>query len=196
MFPVLLPAERRVVSSMGRDPKEAALTTKVTCQSLILLALIAVCATSSGCQQRVHVTHGYLSKGPPVALRFAPPEQFAVQLPPLPKSPDPQPSALPNIDAEASPAVGAPDQSAASAVSSPKQTVENNGSVANSSEPPPMRVRIPVDLTGVPGQVSPQMLIRFFPDGKPSQIEFFVNPRSGTEIPNDLPSSSAQYSVK
>lgn len=47
----------------------------------------------SGCQ-RVEITRGYLSKGPPVALRFAAPEPYVVDLPPLPKSSNPQPGAM------------------------------------------------------------------------------------------------------
>lgn len=47
----------------------------------------------SGCQ-RVEITRGYLSKGPPVALRFAEPEPDVVDLPPLPKSSNPQPGAM------------------------------------------------------------------------------------------------------
>lgn len=137
---------------------------------------------------------GYLSKLPPTGLRFAPPPKPPVSsLPPLPITYDPQPVFSPDF---AQPLAEFPNP--------PKPT------------PPPPRIdpqdvevaelasiftnkteKIPPSLAPVEA-VSPQMLIKFFQNAKPAEVQMLVPDPVYFRVPvrEERRSSSATYEVK
>ena len=139
---------------------------------------------------------GYLNKTPPPGLRFAaPPKPPVPYLPPLPITYDPQPIfssdfAPPTADLPVTKSAAPPAQQhtvvspSVTALASNFGTNRMVGQIAGS----------PVDL----GSVSPKMLVRFFQNGKPSEVELLVTNAPSFQVPvrEIKPSSSASYEVK
>jgi len=146
-------------------------------------------------------TPGYLSKSAPMGLRFAPPPKPPVAyLPPLPITYDPQPVFTPEF---ASPNGELPqpihtgstsNQTAAAVPPSPEKVLSplyptNDGAVKQGQFP----------LTaGDVGIVSPQMLVKFFQQNQPGEVQMLINNPVSFRAPvrEERPSSSASYQVK
>jgi hypothetical protein len=143
-----------------------------------------------GCQD-VRTT-GYLSQGPPRHLQFAPPIQY-VALPPLPKTSDPQPPMpILNVETEPSQIVGSTPQNPAPREAVGSAPVPNATGTGTNQQP------VKVDLTlQSSGLLTPDMLLRFFPTGKPAGFELPVGQAIPFQAPVLLrPPSAATYEVK
>ncbi|MBI4659417.1 MAG: hypothetical protein HY735_11300 [Verrucomicrobia bacterium] len=153
-------------------------------------------SSSSPAAPKATSPQGYLGKSSPMGLRFAPPPKPPVAyLPPLPITYDPQPVfssdfAPPTTELPApQPSVGpAPPPAitnvAVTILASNFVGTNRNGQIPAS----------PVDL----GSVSPQMLVRFFPNGRIGQVELFLTNGASFNVPvrEDKRSSSASYEVR
>jgi hypothetical protein len=138
---------------------------------------------------------GYLSKAAPSGLRFAPPPKPPVAyLPPLPITYDPQPvfssDFAPPTDFLAGKSPAPSDQPLKVVGPSVTSLVSNFTTSRVQGQIP----AAPVDL----GSVSPQMLVRFFPSGKPNEVELLLTNAVTFRVPvrEDKPSSAASYEVK
>ena len=126
---------------------------------------------------------GYLAKSSAGPLRFAPvptPKNLA-DLPPLPTSRDPQPTRPPEF---------------------PK-VVDGPQTIVTTRPPEPVLAVFPPAATaskGVEGNASayltPQALVRFFPNGAPAGIDAFVNVPFQVPIRPAPEGSSATYTIK
>lgn len=138
---------------------------------------------------------GYLRNLQPSGLRFAPPPKPPVaSLPPLPITFDPQPVFSPEFAQPGS-----------------KFPVEPNVKISTTTPGDPVSVpitdlasvfrgpkqgKIPTD-TGNLGAVSPQMLVRFFENGKPKTVEIPIDNMIKNPAAFRVPvRSSATYEVK
>ena len=138
---------------------------------------------------------GYLSQLPPPGLRFAaPPKPPVANLPPLPITYDPQPVfssefASPTTDLH-SPITALPPSSEPPATSVPFAALTSNFNTNRTGNIPSG----PVDMASV----SPQMLVRFFQNGKPRDIELLLTNAVSFRVPvqDEKRSSSASYEVK
>lgn len=139
---------------------------------------------------------GYLNKAEPSGLRFAPPPKPPVAyLQPLPITYDPQPVftsdfAPPTTDLPVAKAPGPPPP--APQVVGPSVTSLTSNFSTN--RPQGQIPAAPVDL----GSVSPQMLVRFFSNGRPNEVELLLTNAVSFKAPvrEEKPSSSASYEVK
>ncbi len=139
-------------------------------------------------------TSGYLPKSAPAGLRFAPPPKPRPDyLPPLPITPEPQPTGLFD-SAPLTTNVTIVVTNVVAPVKAPKggamtETARSERKAAKSGKKEMM--------TAEPGRVSPEMLLRFFPNGKPAGMEMLVNDPVNFQAPiRERPSSSAGYEVK
>lgn len=139
---------------------------------------------------------GYLNNSVPSGLRFAaPPKPPVAYLPPLPISYDPQPVYTPDF---AQPTADFPHSVAVTPV--PPTTFvstvvwPDSRNSFNTTNKQVLIPATPVDM----GAVSPQMLVRFFSNGKPADVQMLVNDPVGFRVPvkEEKPSSSASYQVK
>jgi hypothetical protein len=136
---------------------------------------------------------GYLSKSPPSSLRFAaPPKPPVAYLPPLPITYDPQPVFSPEFAQPNAPfpvSVSTPPTPLPPAPTS-LQWPEAASKMTNKVQIP----ATPVDM----GAVSPQMLVRFFQNGKPADVQMLMTDTVSFRVPvkEEKQSSSASYEVK
>jgi hypothetical protein len=137
---------------------------------------------------------GYLSKAPPAGLRFAPPPKPPVAyLPPLPITQDPQPvfsgEFAPPTDFPVPPP--SPKPVAIQPASQIVPFAELASTLTNrQGKIPPT----PVEFN----RVSPQMLVRFFQNGKPEEVQLLIGDPVSFRVPEkeNRPSSTAGYELK
>lgn len=138
------------------------------------------------------VPQGYLPKAGPAGLRFAPQAKpRPAYLPPLPITPDPQPAAI------SEPTPGSAGNSVTTHVAgqvSPPKALPATDAV-NASQGNRAKTAVNPSESGV---VTPQMLLKFFPNGKPAGYEMLLNEPVNFQVPvrETRPSSSASYEVK
>lgn len=138
------------------------------------------------------VPQGYLPKAGPAGLRFAPPAKpRPAYLPPLPITPDPQPTAV------SEPAPGSAGNSVTTHVTgqtSPRKAPAATDAVNANQGNRAKTAGSPAES----GLVTPQMLLKFFPNGKPAGYEMLLNDPVSFQVPvrETRPSSSASYEVK
>lgn|GEM_PF-1792513 len=165
---------------------------------LFIIHFQAVAQSSAKKEQPEEVqTPGYLNKTAPTGLRFAsPPKPPVAYLPPLPITYDPQPvfnsdyaqqvGTVPNVAAPSAPppvvppVIGVPWPESVAAVPSTNR-----------------QIQIPVTPIEV-GAVSPQMLVRFFQNGRPADVQMLMSDPVNFRVPvrEERRSSSASYEVK
>ncbi len=166
--------------------------------SIIVLGggLQALAQTPKNAPPKEAALPGYLNKSAPSGLRFAaPPKPPVAYLPPLPISYDPQPVYTPDF---AQPIADFPHTVTATPPPPPPfvssvQWPDSRNSF-NTTNKQVLIPATPVDL----GAVNPQMLVRFFSNGKPADVQMLVNDPVGFRVPvkEEKPSSSASYQVK
>lgn len=146
--------------------------------------------------QKETSTTGYLNKAAPSGLRFAlPPKPPVAYLPPLPITYDPQPVYNPEF---AQPVIDVPRLSTTNAPPPPPPQVSRvpwPEAVTNFPTNKPVQIPpTPVEL----GAVSPQMLVRFFQNGKPADVQMLMTDPVNFQVPvrEERRSSSATYEVK
>lgn len=138
---------------------------------------------------------GYLNKAAPPGLRFAaPPKPPVAYLPPLPITYDPQPVfssefAPPTVEIAPPKKIVTPQPTNGPTSIRLPDLVSDLGSKRTGNIP-----AYPVDM----GSVSPQMLVRFFHDGRPGGVEMLLTNGISFQVPvrEGKPVSSASYEVK
>lgn len=150
--------------------------------------------TTKAAPKEAPTVPGYLSKAPPPGLRFAPPPKPPVaSLPPLPITYDPQPVFTPDFaqpladfpaTVRETKQIQAPQTPVVPVLDLASQISTNRGE------------KIPPAITSAEA-VSPQMLIRFFQNAKPAEIEMLMpNPVYFRPPVEERRSSSATYELK
>jgi len=175
------------------------------CLFLILSGLFCGSFAQSGKQPKKAepkstVTRGYLSNPQAPGLRFAPPPKPPVAyLPPLPISQDPEPIFSPEFAQAGSelPVPPEPEKTETKRVPPTPFALTDVASLLKDAK----ATKIPADGDSL-GIVSPQMLVRFFENGKTKTIEIPIpNPIEGpinfrVPVNERKRTSSARYEVK
>lgn len=176
----------------------------VTTVATVLFAGALLCSGQQPTPASKHpaaTATGYLGKAAPSGLRFAPPPKPPVAyLPPLPITYDPQPVFTPEF---ANPTGELPP---------PPPPPNNSSNLAPPSVPGPEKVLSPLYPNHTPGGkqnqvplsageigvVIPQMLVKFFQPGQPTEVQMLMNNPVMFQPPlrQERPSSSATYQVK
>jgi hypothetical protein len=164
----------------------------VVCAAFFGSLLAGFCQNRTQAPKQEIPLSGYLSKSAPSGLRFAaPPKPPVAYLPPLPITYDPQPVYSPDFASPIADLPRAPADDIAPPTLAPTSVPVTDLITMFTNK----QGKIPQDLVEQ-GIVNPQMLVRFFQNGKASEIELREPISFKVPVKDEKPSSSASYQVK